>query len=379
VAMSQRHLRRLFTEHLGVTPDQLAQSRRAHFARRLLDDTDLTVADIAFASGFGSLRQFNRTMRVVFRASPIELRDRRRRSDRLVADGGLMMRLPFLPPYAWNHMLGFLAQRAVPGVESVSDGVYRRTISLDGAPGVLEVHPGGHDHLLLRAHLPYWEGLIHVVERVSRMVGTDVDTSPAVQHLTHDPVIGPLLGTYPGLRVPGAWGPLEIAVHAIIAQHNNLDDTQRHLGALVRHCGQPVPGLEHQLAHLFPSAQVLSATDLDPTGIPPSAAQSTQDLATKLCAGAITLDGSPALADLVADLTAIDGIETTAAHQIALRLGHRDAYPESDKALDTALALHHATPPSARTAEQWRPWRSLAATLLMTHATTNTSTKATPA
>ena len=112
-------------------------------------------------------------MRDVFRASPSELRGRRRRADRLAADGGLTMRLPFEPPFDWDALAAFLADRAVPGVESVEDRVYRRTISLDGAPGVLEVHPGGADHLLLRAHLPYWEGLIHVVERAGRMVGVD--------------------------------------------------------------------------------------------------------------------------------------------------------------------------------------------------------------
>ncbi|HEX6524514.1 MAG TPA: helix-turn-helix domain-containing protein [Streptosporangiaceae bacterium] len=91
IGMSPRHLRRLFLRHLGVSPDQLARSRRAHFARRLLDDTDLTFAEIAFASGFGSLRQFNRIMREVFRASPTDLRRRRRRTDRLAADGGLTL------------------------------------------------------------------------------------------------------------------------------------------------------------------------------------------------------------------------------------------------------------------------------------------------
>ncbi len=186
LAVSPRHLRRIFTGQLGVTPGQLARSRRAHFARRLLDDTDLTVADVAFASGFASIRQFNREMREVFRASPSELRGRRRRADRLAADGGLTMRLPFEPPFDWAATAAFFAGHAVPGVESVSGRVYRRTVSLDGAPGVLEVHPGGPDHLLLRAHLPYWEGLIHVAERAGRMAGTDARA---------------------GARAPGAWGP----------------------------------------------------------------------------------------------------------------------------------------------------------------------------
>ena len=115
IGLSARHLRRLFIRHLGVSPDQLARSRRAHFARRLLDDTDLTVVDIAFAAGFGSLRQFNRTMQDVFRASPTDLRNRRHRADRLAADGGLTLRLPVVPGYDWDAMRAFLAARLVPG------------------------------------------------------------------------------------------------------------------------------------------------------------------------------------------------------------------------------------------------------------------------
>src|SRR5256885_1084388 len=125
VGVSARHLRRLFLRHLGASPDQLARSRRAHFARRLLDDTDLTVLDVAFASGFGSLRQFNRTMREIFRAAPTDLRNRRHRADRLVADGGLVLRLPVLPGYDWASARAFLAARAIPGGESFGSTVRR--------------------------------------------------------------------------------------------------------------------------------------------------------------------------------------------------------------------------------------------------------------
>lgn len=292
LAVSPRHLRRLFNEHLGVTPDQLARSRRAHFARRLLDDSDLTVADVAFASGFGSLRQFNRDMREVFRASPRELRSYRRRADRLAADGGLTIRLPFQPPFDWDSVVEFLAARAIPGVESVEDRVYRRTISLDGGPGVLEVYPGGADHLLLRAHLPYWEGLIHVVERASRMVG---------------------------VRIPGAWGPFEVAVHAVAAQHYDLDETRKRMGVLVDHFGQPVPGLAHGLSHLFPSADMLATGNLD---LPETAVEAIRSLAAAVASGDLALDHSLGPADLVSSLTAISGIGVAAANQIALRLGH---------------------------------------------------------
>jgi AraC family transcriptional regulator of adaptative response / DNA-3-methyladenine glycosylase II len=306
LAVSPRHLRRIFAGRLGVTPDQLARSRRAHFARRLLDDTDLTVADVAFASGFASIRQFNREMREVFRASPSELRGRRRRADRLAADGGLTMRLPFEPPFDWAAMAAFFAGRAVPGVESVSGRVYRRTISLDGAPGVLEVHPGGADHLLLRAHLPYWEGLIHVAERAGRMTGA---------------------GARADVRAPGAWGPFEAAVQATVAQEcDDLGQARTRLGVIVRRFGPRVPGLTHGLTHLFPSADVLAAGNLADLGLPPATAKSLAAVAAGVAGGEIALDHGARRADLVASLTAVPGIELATAHQIALRLGHREPH-----------------------------------------------------
>jgi AraC family transcriptional regulator, regulatory protein of adaptative response / DNA-3-methyladenine glycosylase II len=308
LAVSPRHLRRIFTARLGVTPDQLARSRRAHFARRLLDDTDLTAADVAFASGFASIRQFNRQMREVFRASPIQLRDRRRQADRLAADGGLTMRLPFEPPLDWDAMAAFFADRAVPGVESVSGRVYRRTISLDGAPGVLEVHPAGADHLLLRAHLPHWEGLIHVAERAARMIGADAGAA---------------------VRRPGAWGSFEAAVQAIVAQDcDDLGEARRQLGVIVRQFGPRVPGLTHGLTHLFPSADVLATGSLTDLDLPPATIKSLADLAAGVASGDIVLDHGVRRADLVASLTAVTGINPPTADQIALRLGHRDpSYP----------------------------------------------------
>jgi len=303
LAVSPRHLRRIFNDHLGVTPDQLARSRRAHFARRLLDDTDLTVADVAFASGFASIRQFNRQMRGLFQASPSKLRERRRRADRLAADGGLTMRLPFEPPFDWDAMTAFFADLAVPGVESVSGRVYRRTISLDGAPGVLEVHPGGAGYLLLRAHLPYWEGLIHVAERAGRMVGADVGSA---------------------VRAPGAWGPFEAAVQAVVAQEcDDPGETRRQLGAIVQRFGPRVPGLAHGLTHLFPSAEVLAAGDLADLDLPPATVRRLTALAAAAASGDIVLDHAVKPADLVTSLTAVTGMQLPTAHQIALRLGAR--------------------------------------------------------
>ncbi|TDW88804.1 AlkA N-terminal domain-containing protein [Kribbella sp. VKM Ac-2566] len=332
LGVSARHLRRMFHEHLGVTPDQFARSRRAHFARRLLDDTDLGVAEIAFASGFGSLRQFNRAMREIFRASPRALRDRRRRGDRLAADGGLVLRLPFTPPYDWAAMSTYLRAHAVPGVESVEDGVYRRTISLDGEPGLLEIGAGGDDHLILRAHLPFWEGVIHAVDRATRLVGLDHEPIRAREHLAADADLGPLVAARPGIRVPGAWGPFEVAVQAVVRDRLAPDDGTEALRKLVEVYGAPVPGLGHGLTHAFPGPEALTGAEL----IGP--------LAREVADGNITLQAGVELRSLAAVTS------PRAAQEIALRLGARDAWPFGGEA------------------EHLRPWRSLAAVYQLVNA-----------
>lgn len=298
IGISARHLRRLFHEHLGVTPTQLALSRRAHFARRLLDDSDLSIAQIAFASGFGSIRHFNRAMREVFRSSPKELRERRRRHDRLLTDGGLALRIPFEQPYDFDAALSFLAARVIPGVDSVDDGTYRRTIMLDGGPGVLELRAGGSDHLVLVAHLPYWEGLIHVVSRAAQVAGID-------------------------LEQPGAWGSFEVGVQLLASQSLGLPVARERLGALVRSLGSFVPGLSHGLAYAFPSAEVVAGADVVGLGLPASV----RAFAVRVDAGEVRLDGAAGPDELISSLLSIPDVEPTTAQALAARLGYQAAVP----------------------------------------------------
>jgi AraC family transcriptional regulator of adaptative response / DNA-3-methyladenine glycosylase II len=313
IGMSARHLRRLFLKHLGASPDQLARSRRAHFARRLLDDTDLTVLEIAFASGFGSLRQFNRIMREVFRAAPAELRERRQRADRLAADGGLALRLPVSPGYDWDAVRAFLAARLIPGVEQVDGATYRRTITVADAPGLIEVSRTDKDSLLLRVHLPYWEGLIHVVDRVGLLLGVHTDFSAGVTALLADRTLGTLIARRPGLVVPGAWNPYELAVQESLAGRPGA------LEEFVQTHGTPVPGLPCDLTHTFPS-QVSESTPSD---------------------------------------------------YVALRQGRRDAFPLTHPSLRAALAdLGLSDLELTGPRDNWRPWLALAATHLIAHGDT---------
>src|SRR6476620_1174464 len=366
LGVSARHLRRLFTEQLGVTPDGLARSARVHFARRLLDDTDLTVTQIALAAGFGSLRQFNRVCQDVFRDSPRELRARRRKADRLVADGGLLLRLTYRGPLDWTDLATYFADRAIPGVEAVEDDTYRRTITVRGKPGVIELSPGGDDHLILRAHLPNWDELVHVVQRARRIGSLDFDVSEPAAQLAADPTIGPLLDARPGLRPPGTWDPLETGVRTIIGQQVSLAGANTIAGRLVARHGTRVPGLEPLgLTHTFPSAAMLAHGNLDGLGLTPARARAIQQFARAVVENAVVLDGSVGLDRLVSSITALEGLGPWTANYLALRLGEPDACPTSDLALRRVLPRRAPTAAAlGDLAERWRPWRALAATHL---------------
>ncbi|HEX3425024.1 MAG TPA: AlkA N-terminal domain-containing protein [Acidimicrobiales bacterium] len=369
LGVSARHLRRLFEDHLGATADQIARSRRAHFARRLLDDTDLSVTDVAFAAGFGSVRQFNRAMRDVFRAAPGQLRARRRVTDRLVADGGLTLRLVFQPPLPWAAMLTYFQARAVAGVEHVAEGTYRRTVVIDGDPGVIELAPGGVDHLLLRAHLPHWEGLIHHVQRARRIFNLDADVAGAEARLAADPIIGPLVAARPGLRPPGGWDPFETGVRAIVGQQISVGGATTLMARLVQRHGTPVPGLGALgLTHAFPSPAALADADLGGLGFTTARERALQAFARAVADGKIDLDRSRPLQQFVAAVTATEGLGPWTAHYLALRMGEADALPGSDLGISRALAAALGRPVTAAGAEalgdSWRPYRAFAATHL---------------
>jgi AraC family transcriptional regulator, regulatory protein of adaptative response / DNA-3-methyladenine glycosylase II len=366
LGVSPRHLRRLFVANLGVTPDGLARSARAHFARRLLDDTDLPMLEIAHATGFGSLRQFNRACWEIFRASPRALRARRRKGDRLVADGGLPLRLGFQGPLDWRAMLAYFAARAIPGVEHVSEGRYRRTIVVHGDPGVIELFPGADDHLVLLAHLPHWEELTHLVARARRIANLDLDPDEPARHLARDPMIGPLLRARPGLRAPGSWCPFETGVRAIIGQHVTVAAANTIAGRLIERHGTPVPGLGRLgLSQTFPPASTLAAADLSGLGLTRTRQEAIRSFARAVTEDAIRLDGSVGLDELTASITAIDGLGSWTAHYLALRLGEPDAFPMTDLGLRRALGQRGANRSALGTlAERWRPWRALAATHL---------------
>lgn len=371
LGISARQLRRLFSQHLGLTPDQLARSARAHFARRLLDETDLPFAELAFAAGYGSVRQFNRACVEIFRATPTELRAQRRAADRLAADGGLALRLAHEAPLDWDAMLDYLAARAIPGVESVSAGIYRRTIRIDGDPGVLEMWPGGPDHLVLRAHLPRWGGLLHVVRRARRIFGLEADAESANSQLGADPVVGGLIRSRPGMRPPGTWDPFEAGVAVIVAGSASQggagqDDAASVLGRLAGRHGTAVPGLTRLgLTHMFPEPGVLAAADLSGLGLDAGRAAAVRAYACAVASSKAQPDRVEHFDEFLDVVTQADGVSEQTAQGLAFRLGRADAFPAGDPALLRGLASALGRPvtpaDAARAAERWRPWRAHAA------------------
>jgi AraC family transcriptional regulator of adaptative response / DNA-3-methyladenine glycosylase II len=261
-------------------------------------------------------------------------------------------------------MVGYLSARAIRGVEQVSGTTYRRTIVIDGDPGVLELSPGGSDHLVVRAHLPHWEDLIHVVDRARRIASLDTDMDEPTKCLAGEPVVGPFVSARPGLRVLGTWDPFETGVRAIIGQQVTMAGANTIMARLVERLGTPVPGLRQLgLTHTFPSADTFATAELTGLGLVPSRAEAVRSFARGVTDGTVRLDRSVGLDQLVASITAIPGLGPWTAHYIALRLGEPDAFPAADLGLQRALAecVPRSTPLVAELAERWRPWRALAA------------------
>jgi len=347
LGVTSRHLSRLFRRHLGALPTAVAQTRRLHFAKQLISDTNLSMAEVALASGFRSIRRFNDVFRQFYGRPPSQLRRLGARAG--VAEGEYVFHLAFRPPYDWDTLLRFLAARSVPGVEQVGDGVYRRTVAVAAHHGLLEVRPAPGEHAL-RVHIrfPRPEYLLQIVTRVRAMFDLTADPEVIAQTLGADSMLAPLLERHPGLRLPGAWDSLEPVVHAVLRQKLSLEETQEFQALLAEECGEPIAALgAGELCRTFPGAVALAE---NPLGFLPRSTAGVIRSAARAVA-AVRANAPPD--DLLLKLRALEGVGDAAIEYVAMRaLNHSDALP-----VDLAdLSLRAAA---------WKPWRSYAAMLLM--------------
>jgi AraC family transcriptional regulator of adaptative response / DNA-3-methyladenine glycosylase II len=375
VGLTSRHLRRLFHEQVGATPALVARSRRAHFARRLLDETDLRIVDIAYAAGFASVRQMNRVTSSVFRFTPGELRAKRRDSDRLVADGGLPLRIAYAGASGFRDLLTHRTPRAIPGVEVVDGAVYRRTITSCGNPGVLEISDTGDGkHLMLVVHLPSLGSLIDDVSRVRNVFGLDRPPAGATP-LARDPLLRAIVRKRRGLRIPGAWDPFETSLRIMLGQQVSVAAATTLAGRLVQAFATPVPGLQAMgLSHVFPTAGRIAEASLDRLrgiGLPSARAEAIRAFARAYADERLRLDHGSSLDEVTGSLGSVPGVGPWTAHMIALyAAGQMDAFPAGDLGLRRATGrlTGDGRTLAARDveamAEQWRPHRGLAAMLL---------------
>jgi AraC family transcriptional regulator of adaptative response / DNA-3-methyladenine glycosylase II len=363
-----RHLRRLFQHHLGAPPVAVAQTRRLLFAKALLADTALPMTEVALASGYDSLRRFNDAMRRSWDRPPSALRRPSRTPP--PGNGGVTIRLPYQPPFDWAAFLGFLGPRAIPGVEAVEGDCYRRTIAFDGRHGVVELRPAADaPQLEATIRIPAVGSLGTIVSRLKRQFDLDADATTIGAHLATDPLLAPLVAARPGLRVPGAWDPFELAVRAILGQQISVGAATVLAGRVAAAYGEalqlddgPAPA---GLTHVFPAPVALIAADPGVLRVPRARAACIAGLAAALAERPDLLSPVLPLDETVALLCRLPGIGPWTAQYVAMRaLREPDAFPSGDLGLRKAAATADGVPTmqalEARSAA-WRPWRAYAA------------------
>ncbi|WP_433175532.1 AlkA N-terminal domain-containing protein [Actinoallomurus sp. CA-150999] len=357
---SERQLHRLLVAEVGAGPQALARAQRAQTARLLLERTDLPVSDVAFAAGFGGIRQFNHVVRQAYGTTPTALRTARAAGGGAPVPGAIDLRLAYRSPLDLAEVFGLLAERAVAGVEEAGDGFFRRSLGLPRGTGVVTLRDGGDGlHVRCELRLEDLRDLSAAVTRCRRLLDLDTDPWEVADVLGADPLLAPLVAAAPGRRVPGHTDAAELAVRAVIERRAGVAAARDLAARLVRRVGHPLPTPVGAVTHVFPGPDALAAAGPVP---PDRLGGVVARLAERLAAGAIVLDPGADREETERLLRAVPGIDPwTAAHIRARGLGDPDVLPPADPCVRRALDLLGAPGTGAdEAARRWRPWRSYA-------------------
>jgi AraC family transcriptional regulator of adaptative response / DNA-3-methyladenine glycosylase II len=363
LGFSERQLNRILVAEVGAGPAQLARAQRAQSARALIESTGLSFAEVALAAGFGSIRQFNDTVRAIYARTPSELRRRARRRRGAISAGAVDLRLPARAPLDGAALLEFLGARAVAGVEQVDGQTYRRSLALEHGGGLVALTPeDGAVRCALQ--LDDLRDLTAAVARCRRLFDLDADPLSIAAQLEADPVLGELVRRRPGMRVPGCVDGFELAVRAIVGQQVSVAAARTVLGRLVARYGEPLAEPAGAITHRFPTAAALATLQPAELPFPRRRAEALRALARLVAGDDLRFDAGADSAAALAALLDIPGVGPWTASYVGMRaLGDPDAFPAGDVGIRHALARlgQPVTGPAATAlAEPWRPWRSYA-------------------
>jgi AraC family transcriptional regulator of adaptative response / DNA-3-methyladenine glycosylase II len=343
LAMSTRHLNRLFLSELGATPKSLARARRVQLAKRLIDGSPLRLADVAMRAGFGSVRRFNDELKATYGRSPRALR----RDGRSTEGGSVALQLPVRLPYHADWVFSFLEHRALPGLEAVAGHEYRRALFRDGNPAGWLTVRWKESALEIKAPADSLDNLGNVLARVRRMFDLDADPCAVEAVLGEDRLFTAPLRRDPGLRVPGAWDGFEIAVRAVLGQQVSVARARDLAVALCARFG----------GGDFPGPAALADADVSAIGMPGKRGEAVRAIARAVLDGRLDLDEGAEPDELTESLTALPGIGPWTAGYIGMRVARNpDAFPEADWVV--LKVLNETAARARRRAEAWRPWRA---------------------
>ncbi|MFT5501993.1 MAG: AraC family transcriptional regulator of adaptative response / DNA-3-methyladenine glycosylase II [Woeseiaceae bacterium] len=372
LGVTSRHLRRLFTKHLGASPLAVAHTQRLHFAKRLIDETTLPMSNISAAAGYGSIRRFNDTFQRTYGRSPRDLRKSGDEEESANRTATLTVRLPFRAPFSWNSMLAFFADRATPGVEVVDGDTYRRTVAHDHDHGVIEIRPDKRDgYLSLTLNSVNTNALFETVQNAREVFDLDAPVSEIGETLGQDKSLRKMLSNCEGVRVPGAWNGFELTVRAILGQQISVKAATTLAGRVADRYGEPLrtarDSSTHGLKRIFPTPEKLMRARFNDMGIVGSRIATIRSVATAVSSGKLQFDIAQDPDEFCSALMSIRGIGAWTAQYVAMRaLKNPDAFPHADLGLIKAIDYPERVTPKELLlrAEKWRPWRAYAAMLL---------------
>jgi AraC family transcriptional regulator of adaptative response / DNA-3-methyladenine glycosylase II len=372
LGVTARHLRRLFHEHLGASPVAIAQARRVHFAKTLLDSTGMPITELAFSSGFSSVRRFNSVFAKTFRRSPRETRERGTWVARSGSPQSLELRLSYREPFDYEALLSFLAARAIPGVESVRDGRYQRTVLIETDSGVIEVwKDAAGSRLVLRIPPSLSRHAFTIAEGVRRVFDLSADSRVIESQLGSDPLMRDLVKRFSGTRMPGAWDPFEVSVRAILGQQVSVKGATTLSGRLAQTYGVKLESEseEGSCSWLHPSPEKLIRIRGERIGLTRARAAALRALSHAVVEKQVCFDAAVDLDHVVASLQEVQGIGPWTAQYVAMRsFGEPDAFPSGDLVLRRVAQRLEPSLDSERKlleySDAWRPWRAYAAMFL---------------